>query len=169
MKALIIYKDLASAAEVNIILQHSAHNVNFVVQWSIRPWRMDMLRFPPSAEAALTDARDAHLIVFAGCCAQSFPFWLEHWLKHWAKCRQIEDAALALFCEGNADTPSMSAILELSQFATRHGLSFIFDEKMAVSPASIEVGSWLIRNRLIGRDSKTLQTLDPKTGDTSCG
>lgn len=40
MKALMIYKELASATEVNIALLHSAQNLNFAVQWSIRPWRM---------------------------------------------------------------------------------------------------------------------------------
>src|SRR5271154_7288476 len=122
MKALVIYDDFVCAEKANAALQHSAQNANVRVQWTIRPWRVDMLKFPPTAEEALTDAADVHLIVFVGRCAQSFPFWLEHWLEHWAKCRQIEGAALAVFCEGSGDTTSISATLELSQFATRHGL-----------------------------------------------
>jgi hypothetical protein len=139
MKALIIYDDFASAMKVNAALQHSAQNMNFSVQWNIRPWRADMLKFPPTSETALSDATDAHLIVFAGRIAQSLPLWLEHWLEHWAKCRQIEDAALAVYyCRGSADAPSIPATLELSQFATCHGLNFISDDNMAMLPSSVE-------------------------------
>lgn len=138
MKALIIYDDFTSAVKANAALRHSAHSVDFSVQWNIRLWRADMLKFAPTSEAALSEAADAHLIVFVCRIAQSLPFWLEHWLEHWAKCRQIEDTALAVYCEGSADAPSIPAILELSQFATRHGLNFIFSDNMAMTPSSIE-------------------------------
>jgi hypothetical protein len=152
MKALIIYDDFASAMKVNAALQHSAQNMNFSVQWNIRPWRADMLKFAPTSEAALSDAANAHLIVFASRIAQSLPFWLEHWLEHWAKCRQIEDAALAVYCEGSADAPSISAALELSQFATLHGLNFIFDDNAALTPSSIEDKPSFIEGRLHERE-----------------
>jgi hypothetical protein len=152
MKALIIYDDFASVAKANAALQHSAQNVEFAGQWSISRWRVDILKFPPTAEKALTDAADAHLIVFAGRIAQSFPFWLEHWLEHWAKSRQIEDAALAVYCKGSADAPSIPATFELSQFATRHGLNFIFDHNMAMTPSSIEDKPSFIEGRLHDRE-----------------
>ena len=152
MKALIIYDDFASAAKAHAALQHSAQNVDFAVHWSISPWRVDILKFPPTSEAALLDATKAHLIVFAGRIAQSLPFWLEHWLEHWAKCRQIEDAALAVYCKGSADAPSIPATLELSQFATRHGLNFIFDDNMAMTPSSIEDKPSFIEGRLHERE-----------------
>ena len=152
MKALIIYDDFASAAKANAALQHSAQNVDLAVQWSISPWRVDILKFPPTAEKALTDAADAHLIVFAGRISQSLPFWLEHWLEHWAKCRQIEDAALAVYCKGSTDAPPIPATLELSQFATRHGLNFIFDDNIAMTPSSIEDKPSFIEGRLHERE-----------------
>src|SRR5271154_5243666 len=126
MKALVIYDDFVCAEKANAALQHSAQNANVRVQWNIRPWRVDMLKFPPTAEEALTEAMDAHLIVFVGRRAQSLPFWLQDWLEHWVKCRQINDAALAVIGAGNAG--GMSSQSDLSQFAKRHGLSLIFDD-----------------------------------------
>jgi hypothetical protein len=152
MKALIIYDDFASAVKVIDALQHSAQNLDFSMQWNIRPWRADMLRFTRASETALSDAANAHLIVFAYRIAQSLPFWLEHWLEHWAKCRQIEDAALAVYCDDSAGASSIPAILEMSQFATRHGLNFIFDDKMAMSPSSIEDKPSFIEGRLHERE-----------------
>src|SRR5271170_8072661 len=121
MKALVIYDDFVCAEKANAALQHSAQNANVRVQWNIRPWRVDMLKFPPTAEEALTEALDAHLIVFAGRRAQSLPFWLQRWLEHWAKCRQIHDAALAVFGDAEADILPASASLELAEFAEKRG------------------------------------------------
>src|SRR5271167_4231897 len=112
MKALIIYDDFYSAIKANESLQHSAHKADFSVQWNIRPWRVDMLKFPPTAEEALTDAIEAHLIVLAWHKTQPFPFWLQNWLERWAKCRQITDAALAVICAGNAGVLSSSTTPE---------------------------------------------------------
>src|SRR5271154_5711262 len=66
MKALIIYDDFYSAIKANASLQHSADKADLAVRWNIRPWRVDMLKFPPTADEALTEALDAHLIVLAG-------------------------------------------------------------------------------------------------------
>src|SRR5271156_5278076 len=112
MKALVIYDDFVCAEKANAALQHSAQNANVSVQWNIRPWRVDMLKFPPTAEEALTEAIDADLIVFAGRSAQSLPFWLQRWLEHWAKCRRIQDAALAVIPAQSTDTLSTSATPE---------------------------------------------------------
>ena len=138
MKALIIYDDFATAVKANAALQHSARYSDLIAQWNITFWRVDMLECPPSAETALTEAKDTHLIVFAGRCAQSPPFWLEHWLELWAKCRQVEDAALAVYCESGSDALSLPATLELPQFAMRHGLKVIFDDRMEIVPAQVE-------------------------------
>jgi hypothetical protein len=127
MKAFIIYQDFTSATKANMALQHSAQYSDVRVQWNIRPWRVDMLKFPPTAAEALADATDAHLIVFAGCCTRSIPHCLQDWLDKWAGCRQIETAALAIFGGENTDDLSASAAPALSQFAERHGLSVIFD------------------------------------------
>jgi hypothetical protein len=165
MKALIIYQDLASAAKVNSALQRAAQHADASVQWSIRPWRVDMLKFPPTAAEALADAADAHLIVFAGGIKHSLPFWLQHWLEHWAQRRRIENAALAVFCEGIADELPVSATLELSHFAACHGLSFIFDERTAIAPSSSEDSSSFSEGRL-HECELSLSPILPRTLDT---
>ena len=152
MKALIIYDDFTYAAKVNATLQHLAQNLDFTVQWNTSPWRMDMLKLSQIAEEALTDAADAHLIVFAGHGALSFPFWLRRWVEHWAKCRQIADAALAVFCEKSADALSMPEILELSHFAARNGLKFIFGDNMVVVQSSTEGRPFFIEDSLHERE-----------------
>ncbi len=75
MKALIIYQDFASAVKANGALQRTTLHADVHVQWSIRPWRLDLLKFPPTAEEALADAMDAHLILFADCCVHLIPYW----------------------------------------------------------------------------------------------
>src|ERR1700677_3691890 len=142
MKALIIYDDFASVMKANSSLQSSAAYPNVNVQWSIRPWRVDMLKFPPTAEEALMDAIDAHLIVFAGRSAHSFPVWLQDWLEHWVKCRQIEGAALAVIGAGNSETP-LSPQPDLTQFARRHGLTVIFDDRGALNNGSPHIAESL--------------------------
>ena len=128
MKALLIYQDVASAAKVNTALLRSAQNLDFAVQWTIRPWRVDMLKFPPTAEEALTDATDVHLIIFVGRCAQSFPFWLEHWLEHWAKCRHFGEASLGVIDSSRIDTVATAIASQLTSFAKCHGLGFVTDD-----------------------------------------
>ena len=138
MKALIIYQNIASAAKVSSVLQHAAQHTDASIQWIIKPWQVDLLKFPPGALEALEDAADTHLIVFAGGIKHSLPFWLQHWLEQWTQRRQIENAALAVFCEGIADVLPISATLELSCFAACHGLDFIFDERATAALASSE-------------------------------
>jgi hypothetical protein len=143
MKALIIYQDFKSALIANSALQQSAQNTEFSVQWNIRPWRVDMLRFPTTAMEALGEATDAHMIVLAGQRTQSFPFWLKDWLEKWAANRQIGDAALAVIGHRNGDVLAMPAISKLLDFAKQHGLSFIIEESSTgkrlskLSPKSI--------------------------------
>ena len=148
MKAMIIYQAFAAAAKANTALQNSALYADLSVQWNIRPWRADLLKFPPTAEEALTDTADVHLIVFAGCYTQSPPFWLQDWLEKWARRRQIRDVALAVMQEGNANALLTSELPELSDFAARHGLHFIFDNHGALAPFSIERRSATIEARL---------------------
>lgn len=81
MKALVIYDDFASAAKANAMLHRATHQVDAIMHWNIRPWRVDLLKQPRRANEALMEAADAHLIVFAGHQAQSLPFWLQGWLE----------------------------------------------------------------------------------------
>jgi hypothetical protein len=156
MKALIIYDELSSFAKANAALQHSAQTTDVNVLWSIRPWRVDMLKFPPTADEALAEAIDAHLIVFAGRRAQSLPFWLQDWLEQWATYRRVEDAALAVMGTGNAEVPSAVTKSDLSQFARHRGLNVIFDDHFSAGYLDeSKVPEFLIPP----------QTLDTKTPD----
>lgn len=129
MKALIIYDNFAFAARANEMLQRAANQADAAMRWNIKPWRVDALNLHRSAEEALMDATDAHLIVFAGHRAQALPNWLLNWLERWAVCRQIADAAFAVVGGRNGDALSMPATPELSRFAGRHGLNFITDDE----------------------------------------
>jgi hypothetical protein len=136
MKALIIYEDLSSFTKAYDVLQNSARKADVNVVWNIKPWRVDMLKFPPTAQEALKDAIDAHLIMFDGRSAQLLPFWLQDWLEKWAKYRRVEDAVLAVIGAGNAAVLSTVAKSDLSQFARHRGLNVIFDN--AFSEASLD-------------------------------
>jgi len=123
MNAVIFYDKFDFAAKAKAILERAAHRTDETTHWSVKPWRVDMLKLPPAAEAALAEAAEAHLIVLAVCQVQSV---LVDWLERWATCRQVQEAALAVWSGGNADTCSARAAPELSQFAGRHGLGLIF-------------------------------------------
>jgi hypothetical protein len=153
MKALIIYNDFISAARANAALQQSVQNADCAVQWSISPWRVDMLKFPPTSEEALADAADAHLIVFVGDCAEALPFWLQNWLEQWAKCRLVDDVALAVIRDKSADTGLIPTGTKLSHFARRHGLNLIFDDnKLTVTAGSMEDRAAFTESHLIERE-----------------
>ena len=122
MKALIVYDDATCAATTNAILHRAARRADISVKWDIRPWRLNMLRFTPTAEAVMSDAADAHLIVFAIHKARSLPAWLMKWLERWALLCQTPGAALAIIGCGTAEVS-----VEMRQFARRFGLSFIWE------------------------------------------
>jgi hypothetical protein len=129
MKAFLLYHDFLSAAKANAALHRSASGIQ--VDWNIRPWRVDMLKFPPLAEEAIIDALDAQMILFVGRCSQSLPFWLHDWLEHWATRRHFPDVVLAIMPDGNSHTPATSSeLLQLTQFAHRHGLSLILGNQL---------------------------------------
>ena len=126
MNAVIIYDDLACAAKAKVMLEGAAHRADATLLWIVKPWRLDMLMRPNTADAALTDAADAHLIVLVLHQPWLLSEWLQDWLAQWAARRQVQDAALALWDGGSGDALSATAAPDLSQFAGRHGLSFIF-------------------------------------------
>jgi hypothetical protein len=148
MKALIIYDDITCAANTTAILHRVAHHADITVKWEITPWRLNRLEFPPTANQALEDAADAHLIVFAVRSTPRLPAWLMDWLEEWARHRQIPDAAVAIIGDGTAVAAVAPATTELSRFARQHGLSFIFnnhggidDERAFIDPKLNKGGS----------------------------
>jgi hypothetical protein len=136
MNAVIIYDRFDFAAKAKAMLERAAHGTGEATHWSVKPWRVDMLELPPAAEAALAEAAEAHLIVLALRQVQSLFPWLVDWLERWATCRQVQEAALAVWDSGNADTRPVRATPELSQFAGRHGLSLLFDDSAPVKDES---------------------------------
>ena len=127
MKALILYLDFTAASAANAAMQNSADRPDISVQWHIRPWRVDMLKYPSTAKKSLIDATDAHLIVIAGHCAHEAPFSLLRWLESWAGNRQVENAALAAIGCQEGDSLATQIVPELCQFARQHGLGLITD------------------------------------------
>jgi hypothetical protein len=136
MNAVIIYDDFAFAAKAWAILKKAAHRADEGTQWNVKPWRLDMLNFPPAADAALAEATGAHLIVFALRAAGFVPAWLVDWLEKWSARREVPEAALAVWEGGSAEALPARATGELSRFADRHHLRFIFDDGKPVADES---------------------------------
>lgn len=128
MNAIIIYDAFVSATTAVARLRRSARDAGCGARWNVIPWRVDLLKFGPTAEEALRDAMDAHLIVLAGCGARSLPWWLQGWLERWATSRR-EEAALAVFGFGIGVQSSSLEIFTLQNFAKWHGLTLIYDTK----------------------------------------
>ena len=141
MNAVLVYEDSIVAGTAKAMLEHAAQAMGEPAHWSIKPWCLDMLQLPPVAEAALAEAAEAHLIVLAMRQAQSVLPWLVDWLEQWARCRQVREAALAVWDVGNGETGSARATPELSRFAGRHGLSLLFDDNAPVEHESSMFGS----------------------------
>jgi hypothetical protein len=132
MNAMIIYEEYSSAERANALLKRASDRADGEAQWSVRLWRLDMLERPAMAQEAQRDAADAHLMVLAVARRAELPAGLLNWLEGWAGCRQVQDAALAVFDGGNGDAFSATAAPALCEFAQRYGLSLIFGD---VSPA----------------------------------
>ena len=96
--------------------------------WRVNLWRADVLKLPPAVEAALAEAMEAHLIMFAVSHVQSLLKSLFDWLERWARGRHIQEAALAVWDTGRADKRLAQVPPELAQFARHHGLSLLFDD-----------------------------------------
>jgi hypothetical protein len=99
MKTLIIYDDFASATKASATLQQSAQSPAISVQWNTKLWRLGLLKFPPTAEEALTESLDAHLIVFARPCAQWVPF-----------CSKTGQSQTFTLCPEHTQKPNLSRL-----------------------------------------------------------
>ncbi len=141
MNAVIIYDEFDYATKAKATLERVAHRTDETTHWGVRLWRVDVLKLPPAAEAALAEATEAHLIMLAVRQIQSLLPWLVDWLERWATRRQVQEAALAVWDGGSTDTRLARATPELSQFALRHGLSLIFDDNALAGDKSSVVAS----------------------------
>jgi len=124
LKAAVIYDDFDFATRAAALLERVAIRVREAMKWDVKPWRLDVLKQSSLAEAAVAEAADADLIVFALSKAPSPPAELTAWLEKWEAHRQIEDTAVMVLSpdERDAATPLWH---ELKQFAGRHGLAFL--------------------------------------------
>ena len=124
LKAAVIYDDFDFAARAAALLERAAIRTDEAMKWDVKPWRLDVLKQPSLADAALDETIDADLIVVALRKTPSLPDELMDWLENWAMKRQTEDAAMMLFCpEENA--ASMPLWHELKEFAEWHSLLFL--------------------------------------------
>ena len=155
MNAVIVYDDVDFASKAQAILGRAAHRADEALLWTVKPWRIELLILPPTASMALQDAAEAHLIVLAVRRPANPSPRLVDWLEKWACSRQVPDAALALFDGGTGDMLSGTAAPELSRFAERHGLSFIFGDS-----GPTEVEPELVAQRLHEPAAARTPTLD---------
>ncbi len=124
LKAAVIYDDFDFAARAAALLERVAIRADEAMKWDIKPWRLDVLKEPSLADAALDETADADLIVVALRKTLALPDELMSWLESWAMKQQTEDTAMMMFCwEKNA----ASTLLwhELKEFAKWHGLLFL--------------------------------------------
>jgi hypothetical protein len=149
MNAVIIYDEFDYATKAKATLERAAHRTDEITHWSVRLWRVDVLKLPLADEVALAEAVEAHLITLAVCQVQSLLPWLMDWLERWATRRQIQEAALAVWGGESADTRLARATPELSQFAGHHGLSLIFDDNALVEDKSSMYASDLQKREVV--------------------
>ena len=125
MNSVIVYDTVDYAAKAKAMLERAAQRAGETTHCSVKPWRVDMLELPPAAEAALVEAAEAHLIMLAVRQVQSH---LVDWLERWAACRQVREAALAVWHGEAAEPHCARATTEWSKFADRHGLILLGDD-----------------------------------------
>ena len=103
LKAAVIYDDFDFAARAAALLERAAIRADEAMKWDIKPWRLNVLKQPSLADAALSETIGADLILVALCKTHLLPDELKDWLEDWTMKRQVEDAAMMLFCpEENA-------------------------------------------------------------------
>jgi len=124
LKAAVIYDDFDFAARAAALLERVAIRADEAIKWDVRPWRLDVLKEPSLADAALDETSDADLIVVALRKTPSLPDELTGWLESWATKRQTVDAAMMVFCpeEFFVSTPLGQS---LKEFAEWHSLPFL--------------------------------------------
>jgi len=139
LNAVVIYDDSAIAAKANAMIETAAIRADEASVWSVKPWRLDLLRVPAGAEAALKDAEEAHLMVLAVRDQAALPDRVVNWLEAWAGRRQVADAAVAVIDGGGIEMAPTTAKAKLSDLARRHGISFIFGEVNRAEAESAEL------------------------------
>jgi len=124
MTALILYDDFAMAWRAGAALQRAGRRTDDGIRWSVKSWPLDLLNPEIAAGEAMTEAVDAHLLVFAVGMANALPGWVMAWLERWAALRRVPEATMAIF--GRSPSGWLRRVPpSLSQFARRHGLGLL--------------------------------------------
>lgn len=124
MKAVILYDDKRLAARVTAMVRRAAHDAEVGELCNLKPWRLDLLIVPPSAELALRDAAEAHVLLIAIRGPLDLTPWLFAWLETWVERREFQDAVLGVLGEP-LDDGAANVTLNLCEFAGRHGVGLI--------------------------------------------
>jgi len=147
LKAAVIYDNFDFAARAAALLERAAMRTDEAMKWDVKPWRLDTLKQPVPAHAALGETIGADLIMIALCKSPSQLDELKNWLENWAMKRQTEEPAIMLFCpEGNA--ASMWLWYELKEFAEWHNLHFLGSRNLWDDGSSMDFVNLLWRRKL---------------------
>jgi len=137
LKAAIIYDDFDFAARTVALLERAAARSDEVIQWDVKPWRLDFLKPSLLAEAALVETADVDLIVVTLSKTHLLPDTLLDWLERWAGRRQNPDAAVMVLCPEEAAGP-LSSWSRLKEFAAAVGLPFLGNHNLEAEGTSLE-------------------------------
>ena len=152
LNAVIVYDTFESAVKARRVLE--GDRPDETTHWNVKPWRVDMLKLPPVADVALSEAADAHLILIVVPRFQSFLPWLVDWLERWASNRKVKEAGLALWDSGTLAHPRPEQPSELLQFAGRHSISLI-----PAAVALVEEKSSVVASHMHEREVSLTPTL----------
>ena len=137
MKAVIISDDPVFASYASSTLARVGRQAGLNVHWTTKSWRINALKEPASAEKALVEASDAHVILFPAQQAHSLPDCIFTWLARWAARRIIQDAAVGVISDEKSASFATPLFPELSSFVRVHGLSLLVND---VRPANDSAG-----------------------------
>ena len=125
MNVVIIYDQCDLAVKACALLLDAAGPGETAVTWQVNPWQMDRLLSASSAELALHDAAEAHLLLLVLRRKTALSRRLLDWLERWAGCRIIDSATLAVWGGGG----EAAAGPQLAKFADRHELGMISGDR----------------------------------------
>lgn len=127
MKTFIVYDSFALACKANEELQRADESIGGGFHWNVVPCHTRSLCDAVAGWDALTEARDANLLVFAWHESTPFLSRIGSWLESWARSRTVPQPAIGILSESN-NMRKFRAFGGLWGFATRHGLGLILSQ-----------------------------------------
>lgn len=143
MKAVVIYDDFELVANATALLELVSpppeETAEEAVRWKVKSYVLEKLKQGTVAEAVLSEAAEADLVVVAMNKTKFLPGWMMYWLESWARRRRVVDPAFVVLGGGCDTWVTPSAARELRQFAKRHGLSCNCDDGASVDDQPVNV------------------------------